>query len=181
MYYIGMWKDLVVAITDSLKDLEFYLREIRGLKRSDYSIQEIGYDTLEFYANDLAKQAVWMIEYEGIMIPQIILEIISYDISQWVPQSEVLLNLLVNFSKLMINTGTIKNKEDIDTLMNSIKIVSKITNNSEKIFDNIEESSFLSHPVLHCSYDEYVDYLRVYDTMKDFNYHYRERMNLDYT
>lgn len=180
MIYIGIWRDTVIGITDNYKDLLFYIKDIRRLGKNEYSIQAVNRDHMDFYSAEIVEGGLWFSMYDGVPIPQAMAEIISKDIHDWKNNTGVLLSLMVNFTKLMSNGDALK-EDDIENLIESIRIISDVNNKSEKIFNKLEETSFLTHPVLTCGYDDYIHYMRVYAADKRAQSAFRERISLDYT
>lgn len=181
MYYIAIWGESLIGVSDNIKDIDFYVHDIRGLKDTECSIQEIDDESLEFYKENIFERELFFVEVGGIMIPQMMVTIINNDLRHGPVNVLALLHSLTEFTKLMINSEIISDESDKKALMKSLKIVSKINSKSQDVYSDIEENHFFMHPALTCSYTEYLDYIRYYDSIKEMNRLFDINMMQPYT
>lgn len=183
MVFVGTWNDQPIGISDKRKDLEFYMYDIRGLSTDDSSIMEINEEMIpymDFFNGEGLDPAegLWLVSYEGIKIPQFMLEVISYDLQIWKSKVQMLLMSMIEFTRIMRNSDTI---EDIKPLLDAILVIDKVASNSDKVFDKIGEESLLTHPALTCGFNQYNEYRETYFTMNRLDREYHDMMNLSYT
>jgi len=181
MWYLATWNKCFIGISDSKKNLEIYVRKIRELSEEECQIEPMSDTNVEMFYEEFEAEGLFMVEYDGVFLPRVIIDIVTFDLRKWVVNSSLLANELITLTKILVDSKTITDEEEINSLIEAIGIVSKIAAGGEEIFEKILDESFLSHPAFHCDYDTYIEYVKLREGAILHAKEFKQKMELPYT
>jgi len=165
-YYIGYYKNRVIAVSNKKKLISNYFESHRGLVKGEYEIKEemISETTLMLHYEDKI-----ITEYMGYYIPDVdstIIQLFSGSIDMEIVETIDHLRriaILANDVKKLYDIK--KSQPDVASIVNTIKVLSKMAK-SKKIMNKLNKRDIMVNSILFCNMEEYLQRLSQYEEMK---------------
>lgn len=165
--YIASFHDIIIAVSQYKKPLNFYMQYHRRLLKENYTLAKEYYG--EAYICNNFDDYI-LIPFGSYIIPKIDTEMISEDGDAL---HELLNTTITNLSTLTKVISHDKNIDDISSMIETVHTL-KAYANLDSNFESLFASYQLNHPILNCDITEYIRLRKIYKEIRDNNREYRD-------
>lgn len=166
--YIVKYNENIIAVSTDKDVLKEYMKNIRGLDKSDYELEELETDSSYYY---IQYEDCVLTKFFSFFIPLRDIRIIEMEYAGIDKDLESLLNRLKYFSFLF---NRIDDKNTCNHSLELIKDIESISNKDKKM-NKLNKAHYLNHPILSCNINQYFNFIKKYNEYQDLEKRYKER------